>query len=442
MALNEKSKVKLVAITLIFAFTGLMAVLICLVNKATEASRYVFMSTAKSALTDTKNFIKTDTVLYQQVNRIVQTGSTFKREQLDSVLHKLIDSALYNHDLSIKYQYGLYEHIENDQQYLHYSFGSFKQVVKLGDCINTYNPDSKFVQASFVQHYGTEFYDYHLVIYFPEQSKYLISKLTGLLVAAGLLSLILIFAFIFFMRIINRQKKLAEVKNDFINNLTHEFKTPLFSIGLASAFFKKDANISQSPELMKYLGIMDRENNRLKNNVDKILQVALVDSDNFSIEKREVNMHELILEVISRYGLVVQENNASLHTNFQAKYYNIKGDETHLKNAVHNIIDNALKYCMRQPVVNVNTKNIYDKSSHFFSVAISDNGIGMSEEVKRNIFEKFYRAETGNIHTVKGFGLGLSYVKAIMDAHGALIDIQSEEGIGSTFTLVFKVDPE
>ncbi|GAB5524105.1 MAG: hypothetical protein Roseis2KO_19770 [Roseivirga sp.] len=246
-----------------------------------------------------------------------------------------------------------------------------------------------------------------------------------------LLLLVLVLAFAYTVITINRQKKLSELKNDFINNLTHEFKTPIFSISLASGLLKKSEKIKESDKLMKYAELIDNEGQRLKSQVDKVLQMALIDSGNFKLEKKQLDLHELISKVAKNFELVVSERDGLLELDLHARRHIIVADETHLNNIIYNLLDNAVKYTDKKPEITVSTTD----SDKGIELKIRDNGIGIGEDVQKFIFDKFYRAESGNLHNVKGFGLGLSYVKSVIDAHKGRIRLDSKRDKGSEFSI-------
>lgn len=258
-----------------------------------------------------------------------------------------------------------------------------------------------------------------------------IEKNAAMLRITILLLLVLIAAFAYTVITINKQKKLSDLKNDFINNLTHEFKTPIFSISLASGLLKKSDEVKGSDKLIKYAELIDIEGKRLKSQVDKILQMALINSGNFKLEKKRLNLHELIEKVSGSFDLIINERQGKLELDLRANREIIYADETHLNNIIYNLLDNAVKYTEEQPEITVSTRD----SEQGVELTIKDNGIGMGEDVQKFIFDKFYRAESGNLHNVKGFGLGLSYVKSVIDAHKGKIRLRSRRNEGSEFKI-------
>jgi two-component system phosphate regulon sensor histidine kinase PhoR len=224
---------------------------------------------------------------------------------------------------------------------------------------------------------------------------------------------------------------LSEIKNDFISNMTHEFKTPISTISLACEVLS-DKSIEKSPERMnKYVKMIGDENKRLSLLVENILQTAILDKGQLKLKIQSIDIHNLIEQTITNIKLQVENKEGEISTDLKAANAVINGDRVHITNIVFNLIDNALKYSGDHPVIKISTRN--DSEGVFISV--EDNGIGISKENQKRIFDTMYRVPTGNIHNVKGFGLGLSYVKAVVEKHGGSINVESELGKGSTFTI-------
>jgi two-component system phosphate regulon sensor histidine kinase PhoR len=255
------------------------------------------------------------------------------------------------------------------------------------------------------------------------------------LLASIVFTLALIGLFIYFLYMVYRQKKVAQIKDDFINNLTHEFKTPIFSIGLAAGLLKRNEFINTQQHLNKYVTLIETEKTRLENHVNKILQMAMIDSGNFVLDKKQLDVHALIESVVSDFALALDGKGGHVDLQLNASNATIKGDEVHLKNVIFNLLDNALKYTNLPPVIKIETEYISKKEGNKIAIAISDNGIGMDEEVQKNIFSKFYRGHSGDVHDVKGFGLGMSYIKSIVEAHKGSITVESAPGKGTSFHL-------
>ena len=281
-------------------------------------------------------------------------------------------------------------------------------------------------------HHGAGDYTaFDISIGYPNQLGYFIGQNAAMMRTSLVFLLILILAFSYTVVTINKQKKLSGLKNDFINNLTHEFKTPIFSISLASGLLRRSEEVKGSEKLSKYAELIDNEGKRLKSQVDKILQMALIDSGNFKLDKKPVNLHDLIGKVAGSFELIVNERKGKLSLHLDAANHVIVADETHLNNIVYNLLDNAVKYTEEHPEITVTTVD----SDKGVVLKIRDNGIGMGEDVQKFIFDKFYRAESGNLHNVKGFGLGLSYVKSVIEAHKGKIGLDSKRSRGSEFSI-------
>lgn len=256
-------------------------------------------------------------------------------------------------------------------------------------------------------------------------------QIRWMIIGAIFFTLVIISAFYVTVNALLRQKKMSEIKNDFINNMTHEFKTPLATISLAVDALKNEKVIQDKNKMDYFSGIIKEENKRMNKHVETILQAALMDRQEVQLSKRPLHVHGLIEEVLDHYTLQLQEKNGHAELQLNARNDCIEADPVHFKNIISNLVDNAVKYSNDALVIRITTHS----TNKTLIIRIDDNGIGMSKETLRRIFEKFYRAHTGNLHNVKGFGLGLSYVKTIIDAHAGRIKVDSTPGRGSTFTL-------
>ena len=228
------------------------------------------------------------------------------------------------------------------------------------------------------------------------------------------------------------------MKTDFINNMTHEFKTPIATISLAADSITSPKVMSSSDKISRFAKIIKEENKRMNNQVEKVLQMARLDRQDFKIKVSPVDMHDVIRQAVGNTNLQIEKRNGQLKTHLEAERSEIEGDITHLSNIIHNLLDNANKYSPEEPDISIHTRNV--KSG--LEVIIKDKGMGMSKEARKHIFDKFYRVHTGNRHDVKGFGLGLSYVKAMVSAHHGSIEVLSELGKGSSFILTFPYKQE
>jgi two-component system phosphate regulon sensor histidine kinase PhoR len=235
--------------------------------------------------------------------------------------------------------------------------------------------------------------------------------------------------------VILKQRRLSEIQRDFINNMTHEFKTPISTIAI-SAEVLKDPRIVNTPErLLNYTTIIQNENNRLKQQVERVLQMARLDKEHIGLKKEILDVHEIIREAVKNISIGKSTQAENIELNLDSSHPNVQADKLHLTNVFFNLLDNALKYCKEIPRIVISTTKLND----MLHITVQDNGIGISAENHKKVFQKFYRVPTGNIHDVKGFGIGLNYVKLVVESHKGKINLASELGKGSTFTLILPV---
>ncbi len=276
----------------------------------------------------------------------------------------------------------------------------------------------------------------HLILFFPSQSTYVLKGAWKVVSLSVAIFLILSFLLYFSIATIFKQKKLSQVKTDFINNMTHELKTPISTISLACEALQ-DSNISLDfNNRNKFVEMIEEENSRLSLLVENVLKSAVWDSIELELNIKRVDLHELIEEITSRFQLQINEKNGSISTNLNAKKSILNIDPIHISNLLYNLIDNAIKYSKESPRIEIVTQIIDNK----LELEIKDNGIGITQSDLKRIFDKFYRVPTGNIHDVKGFGLGLNYVKRIIDLHNGSIDIKSKIGKGTTIKIKLNTD--
>ncbi len=269
----------------------------------------------------------------------------------------------------------------------------------------------------------------YLMLYFPNEKGFLIKQMAGLLAISISLILIIIFSFTYTVLTIYRQKRLSEMKSDFINNMTHEFKTPISTISLACQALK-DKDVSKSETIYdSYIGIIGEENLRLGAMAEKILQSAVLDKRQLELTKEWFDIHEVITDVVNKIGIQVQIKDGRITTNFRADPSEIYADRVHITNLVNNLLDNANKFTPQKPLIRVSTENV----GTGIMISIEDNGIGIGKKNQKKIFDKLFRVPMGDLHDFKGFGLGLSYVKAIVEYHKGSISLESEIKKGTKF---------
>ena len=270
-----------------------------------------------------------------------------------------------------------------------------------------------------------------MMVIVPNVKAFVLKQMRWMIIGALFFTLIIISAFSLTVHALLKQKKMSEIKNDFINNMTHEFKTPLATISLAVDAMKNEKVATDRNKMEYFSGIIKEENTRMNKHVETILQAALMDRQEIQLNKKPLHVHEMLNDVLENYTLQLEEKKGRVEVQLNAKNDFIEADEVHFRNIISNLIDNAVKYSKDNLVLNI----ITNSNNKNFLLRVEDNGIGMSKETVRRVFEKFYRAHTGNLHNVKGFGLGLSYVKTIVDAHHCKIKAESTLGKGSAFTI-------
>ena len=272
-----------------------------------------------------------------------------------------------------------------------------------------------------------------LFIYFPQKDKYINQQVLPMLFTSFFLIALVLASFIVTFYTIYKQKKLGDMKTDFINNMTHELKTPVATIGLASNMIRNEKILTNKAKVLHYATVIKQENERLLNNIEKVLQAARLKKSSIKLKISSIDVNEIIAEIVSRNQLNIDEVKGKLTFSPNAVESVIEADKIHVSNMVHNLIENSIKYRKENVAVDVHVTT-YNKGKGI-EIVIEDNGIGIPTEVLERVFEKFYRVPTGNVHNVKGFGLGLNYVKEMSEAHNGFVTVHSEMGKGSIFTI-------
>jgi signal transduction histidine kinase len=271
----------------------------------------------------------------------------------------------------------------------------------------------------------------YLYLYFPGQKKYIRGTMGMLGSSTILFTVFMVISFAFALYVIFRQKKLSDIKSDFVSNMTHELKTPISTISLASQMLS-DTSIPEEKKNMRHISrIIQTESKRLGYQVERVLQMAVLDQGHLVLKKTSVNLHDLIHTVEHNFSLQVESLHGTLTMDYGARNDEVYGDRVHLTNVITNLVDNAIKYSPDTPKIQLKTFN----ERGTLCITVEDNGIGISKENQKKVFEKFFRVSTGNVHDVKGFGLGLSYVKLIVEQHGGTISLNSELNYGTTFKI-------
>ena len=273
--------------------------------------------------------------------------------------------------------------------------------------------------------------EFNLLVNFPEDKKFIFSSVMTMLLLSIVFTSIIIIAYASALTQLLKQRKISEIKTDFINNMTHEFKTPIATINLALDAIKNPKIINDTDKVMRYLGMIKDENKRMHAQVENVLRISKLEKRELNISKENIDFHDLLEDAISHIELIVEDRNGYVKPHLNAEATSVLANESHFTNVVVNILDNAVKYSTDEPKIDVFTENVGNN----IILRIRDQGDGMSKAVQKRVFEKFYREQTGNIHNVKGHGLGLAYVKQIVDDHQGHVSVESEKGKGSTFII-------
>lgn len=339
-------------------------------------------------------------------------------------LETLLKKALYNQNIHEDFTFGIYDCFTNQLTFSKLYKFTDDSLYKLVNN-NIIGLDSARLKLKNDGHYFTVFFP-NVQNKLPQNTVFL----SPWVYISTIVFLVLIF-FGFSLATIIKQKRLSEVITDFINNMTHELKTPIATISLSSEMIMRLETDDDVEKAKKYAGIIFKENKRLETQVERVLNISTLDTENTTLNKKSLDFHELLIEVkdtfdfnqLANGGKILIENNASIFT--------IQADPIHITNVVYNLLDNAVKYSTTKPLISITTKN----ERNYLVIEIKDNGIGIRKEDLKMIFDKFYRVSTGNIHDIKGFGLGLFYVKLIINEHNGSIDVKSKLGEGSAFTI-------
>lgn len=273
--------------------------------------------------------------------------------------------------------------------------------------------------------------EFQLFVTFPEKKNFILSSIFKILGLSAFFIFIIILAFVTALYQLVRQKQISEIKTEFINNMTHEFKTPIATINLALDAIKNPKIISDEVKVKRYVEMIREENKRMNSQVENVLRISKLEKNQLDVSKEAVDVHDIIEDAITHVELLIKDKGGYVKNHMKAGFTEVLGNQFHLTSVIVNMLDNAIKYSVDAPKIDILTENI-DKN---LIIKVKDQGIGMSKNVQKNVFKKFYREERGNIHNVKGHGLGLSYVKKIIEIHQGEIFVESEKSIGSTFTV-------
>ncbi|MCX6247223.1 MAG: HAMP domain-containing sensor histidine kinase [Bacteroidetes bacterium] len=411
----------LTIVVMTIALIGLMGIQIYWIKNASAVKEATFQRTVTEVLVKVVNKIEklekrkaSEANPYEGMinfNRHLLYDHFITEPQLDS----LIMSELNLRGIDTRFEFGIYNP-ERDSFLIEKNPSLRKSLMEKGSAARLFVSDI-FTSPEY------------LLVYFPNEKQFLLTELWGMLLISIILIIVIVYSFTYTITTIFRQKKLSEMKNDFINNMTHEFKTPISTISLACEALN-DRDVRLSPEFTEsYINIILEENKRLATMAEKILQTAVIEKGQLKMKRERIDLHEVITDVIKNIRIQVEIKDGVIRKQCRASNPVLMGDKVHLTNLVYNLLDNANKYSPRKPVITVRTEN----SANGIQLTIEDHGIGINKGEQKKIFDKLYRVPTGNIQDVRGFGLGLSYVKAIVEEHHGRISLESEINKGTTF---------
>ncbi len=416
----DRQSIRMVILLATISILGIIVTQLFWINKAFDLKEKEFNERVNSALRSVTKQIQTVYKDSSETPTIKQLTSNYFVVSMNDTLHPyLLESFLINEfekrDIDVNFEYMIYDCYNDSMVY-----GNLVQL----------NEETKAIEENHDEPPRWQEDGHYFGVYFPAKQAYIVNRM-GIWVFSSVILLFVIIFFGYTMTIILKQKKLSEIKNDFINNMTHEFRTPISTISVSSEMLMKDDIGVQTERRQMYSKMIHDESIRLKTLVEKVLQMADINSNNVKLNRESLDLHEVIGKTVDNMKLMITEKGGDIKTNLEASSKTIFGDKVHLTNIIYNLLDNAIKYSDKKPEIEISTK---DAESGVI-LSIKDNGIGMNKDVQKHIFSKFYRVPTGNIHNVKGFGLGLYYVKTMISAHKGNIKLTSEPGLGSQFDI-------
>ncbi len=354
------------------------------------------------------------------VNKLIQVDIDIEKRLNKENLQKIIRKQFLQNDIDLNFEFAVIK-------------GNGELALKsenYQDSVNRMTYQTKLFPNDVVQKNN------YLKVYFKDRKKYIFKSTGTITVVSVFLSLVVLLGFAITTHIMFKQKRLSVIKNDFVNNMTHELKTPISTISLASQMLKDDSIPASSKNLGHISKIVEDETKRLSYQVEKVLKTALFSRGKIKINPKEIDLHNVIDNVVKSFSLQVENNNGKIEKNLDALYSKAYVDEVHFTNIIFNLLDNAIKYSSEQPIIEIKTENV----NHAVKISVKDYGIGIKKKDQKKIFEQFYRVHTGNRHDVKGFGLGLNYVKKMVEEHDGTINLKSEYKKGTRFDIVLPLN--
>lgn len=418
----NRQAIRIVVLLATFSIAGIIVTQIFWMRKAFDMKEKEFNDRVNIALLDVARQIK---IAYRDSSEILpvrQPSSNYFVVSMNDTLHPFLLESLLKKEfeergIDMNFEYGIYDCFTDSIVFGRYVVMSDSNNVK-----KTSDAPPPLWKGD----------NHYFGVYFPSKKSHLLNQM-GIWVFSSVILLVVIVFFAYTLGVILRQKRLSEMKNDFINNMTHEFKTPISTISVSSEMLMRDEIGNSREKRVRYSRIIMDETARLKIMVEKVLQMADINAEKVKLNKTETDVHTVICQSVENMEVIVQEKGGKIACELHAENPIIRVDKVHLTNIIYNLLDNAIKYNDKAPEIKISTRN----TKKGIVISIQDNGIGINKEIQKNIFSKFYRVPTGNIHNVKGFGLGLFYVKTITEAHHGFVKLESEQGTGSRFDVYF-----
>ncbi|MEX2594447.1 MAG: HAMP domain-containing sensor histidine kinase [Anditalea sp.] len=423
-----RDHIYVITILISASLIGLLLIQFNLIKLEIDLQRHQFSKEIDKVLEDMKHIIKDDEELSNQLIALIgdKVHPDSTRDSLEKSLaveiRGLTDSVLMEHGLAyLDYDFAFYQRIED--------------TIAFSTAIEPHQPDFQryaiYPGGSIREAYGKKIFRFGFLFY--NKSLFIAYQIFSILVITSIFIAILLGSFFSTFLVLKRQKQLSQLKNDFINNLTHELKTPIFASSLILKIIKEKKYKFSSSTLDYHISLLEKENHQLKNKVEKVLELTVLERENPGLNWQETDIHEIIHQKTGVYQILISAKNGNLNYKLGAEKSSIFGDPMHIGNILDNLLDNAIKYSENAPEIGIYTYNEDDD----LVLEISDKGMGIDSKNLPYIFDKFYRVSHGNLHQTKGFGLGLSYVKMMTELHGGKITFASRVGEGSTITLNF-----
>ena len=422
----KRETLRYLLILALFSLAGIFTIQIYWFSKAFDEREKQFNQSVSIALRNVSDqMLEYNNLPIPQINPVEQLSSNYYVVMFNNVMDaELLETLLINEfskrGLDLDFEYGIYDCMNESMVY-----GNYVDI-----------DDSRKNQSARKSELPKwEDNDYYFGVLFPTKDNTLLGQM-GIWIFSSLVMLIVFIFFAYALYIIFRQRKLSETQKQFINNMTHEFRTPISTILLSSDVLKDPSITSNSERLGNYARIIKEESNRLLNQVENVLQSTILEERKATLNLEKLEAHQLISEVVENFNLL--RNNEVVNLNFKATNDRVMADKIHFANAIKNLVDNAIKYSTESPDVSIVTSN----QGGDLIIEVSDKGIGIEKEYQKRVFQKFYRVPTGNRHDIKGFGIGLHYVKNIVKLHHGDISLESIPGQGSKFTIKIPVAHE